>query len=274
MTSSLAIGDFARATHLSIKALRNYHRLGLLEPAEVDELSGYRRYTTDQIPTAQIIRRFRDLDMPLEQIGAVLGAPDLTTRSELIAQHLSRLEAELVKTQSAVASLRSLLEGPSRAPDIRHRHDPAVQAAAIAGPVALDDLGPWFSGAIGELHAALAAQDVAAAGPAGAIIGSEFFADELGEITVYLPVPVPVRPVSRVIQLTIPAQELATIVHSGSHDDIDRSYGALATYVSDRTLAVDGPIRESYLVFRPDTRDETAWRTEIGWPIFDTGPTS
>ena len=75
MTSSFAIGDFARATHLSIKSLRNYHRLGLLEPAEVDEFSGYRRYTTDQIPTAQIIRRFRDLDMPLEQIGAVLSAP-------------------------------------------------------------------------------------------------------------------------------------------------------------------------------------------------------
>ena len=76
------------------------------------------------------------------------------------------------------------------------------------------------------------------------------------------------------IQATIPAQELATIVHEGSHDDIDRSYGALATYVSDRTLAVDGPIRERYLVFRHDTRDEATWRTEIGWPIFDTGRTS
>ncbi len=274
MTSSLAIGDFARATHLSIKALRNYHRLGLLEPAEVDQFSGYRRYATDQIPTAQIIRRFRDLDMPLEQIGAVLRAPDPASRNELIARHLTQLEEELVRTQSAVASLRTLLEGPSRAPDIKHRHDPATDSAVVSGPVAVDDLGPWFQGAIGELHAILAAQDVAAAGPPGAVVASEFFADERGEITVYVPTSAPIRPVGRVIQATIPAQELATIVHEGSHDDIDRSYGALATYVSDRTLAVDGPIRERYLVFRHDTRDEATWRTEIGWPIFDTGRAS
>ena len=70
----------------------------------------------------------------------------------------------------------------------------------------------------------------------------------------------------------MPAVELATIVHTGSHVDIDRSYGALATYVSDRALGVDGPIRERYLVGRLDTADEDAWQTEIGWPIFRTGP--
>ena len=96
MPSSLAIGDFARATHLSVKTLRHYHRLGLLVPAEVDPDSSYRRYSTEQIPTAQVIRRFRDLDMPLEQIGAVLQAPDVDTRNELIAAHLARLEHGLL----------------------------------------------------------------------------------------------------------------------------------------------------------------------------------
>ena len=63
MESSLAIGDFARATHLSIKTLRHYHRIGLLEPADVDPYTGHRRYTTEQIATAQVVRRFRSLDM-------------------------------------------------------------------------------------------------------------------------------------------------------------------------------------------------------------------
>jgi carboxypeptidase Q len=81
MPSLLAIGDFARATHLSVKTLRHYHESGLLEPADVDPQNGYRRYTADQISTAQIIRRFRDLDMPLNDIHAVLTAPDLQTRN-------------------------------------------------------------------------------------------------------------------------------------------------------------------------------------------------
>jgi DNA-binding transcriptional MerR regulator len=270
VTSSLAIGDFSRATHLSVKTLRNYHRLGLLEPAEVDVETGYRRYTSDQIPTAQIIRRFRDLDMPLGEIAAVLKAPDVRTRNDLLAGHLGRLEIELAQTRAAVSSLRSLLQGPPPALDVTHRTEPSIQSAAISSVVDLEDLSTWFQGALGELYATVNAQRIGADGPPGAVIANEFFSDERGEITVFLPAAGSVRPVGRVAPTLLPGTELATIVHRGSHDDVDRSYGALASYVSQRALAVDGPIRERYLVGRHDTPNQTRWRTEIGWPIFDT----
>jgi DNA-binding transcriptional MerR regulator len=270
VTSSLAIGDFSRATHLSVKTLRNYHRLGLLEPARVDVETGYRRYTSDQIPTAQIIRRFRDLDMPLGEIAAVLKAPDVRTRNDLLAEHLGRLENELAQTRGAVSSLRSLLQGPPPALDVAHRTEPSIQSAAISSVVDLEDLGTWFQGALGELYATVDAQRIGADGPPGAVIANEFFSDERGEITVFLPAAGSVRPVGRVAPTLLPGTELATIVHRGSHDDVDRSYGALASYVSQRALAVDGPIRERYLVGRHDTPNQTRWRTEIGWPIFDT----
>jgi DNA-binding transcriptional MerR regulator len=270
VTSSFAIGDFSRATHLSVKTLRNYHRLGLLEPAQVDVETGYRRYTSDQIPTAQIIRRFRDLDMPLGEIAAVLKAPDVRTRNDLLAEHLGRLESELAQTRAAVSSLRSLLQGPPPALDVTHRTEPSIQSAAISSVVDLEDLSTWFQGALGELYATVDAQRIGADGPPGAVIANEFFSDERGEITVFLPAAGSVRPVGRVAPTLLPGTELATIVHRGSHDDVDRSYGALASYVSQRALAVDGPIRERYLVGRHDTPNETRWRTEIGWPIFDT----
>jgi DNA-binding transcriptional MerR regulator len=65
-------------THLSVKALRHNHGLGLLEPAEIDPGSGYRFYEPSQVPIAQVIRRFRDLGMPLEEIKEVLEAPALS----------------------------------------------------------------------------------------------------------------------------------------------------------------------------------------------------
>ena len=86
MHRSLAIGDFSRATLLSIKTLRHYQRIGLLDPAGVDPGTGHRRYTADQIPAAQVIRRLRSLDMPLEEISAVISAADLGTRNDLICQ--------------------------------------------------------------------------------------------------------------------------------------------------------------------------------------------
>ena len=51
----LTIGDFSRMTHLSVKALRHYHDMGVLEPAVIDPFTGYRSYDTSQVPAAQVI---------------------------------------------------------------------------------------------------------------------------------------------------------------------------------------------------------------------------
>src|SRR5260370_42591869 len=99
MSDALTIGDFSLMTHLSIKTLRHYHQDGLLEPAEVDASTGYRYYCVEQIPTAQIIQRFRDLNMPVDEVKAVLAAADLDTRNALIAAHRRRLEDELEQTR-------------------------------------------------------------------------------------------------------------------------------------------------------------------------------
>jgi len=64
--------------------LRHYDEIGLLEPVDLDADTGYRRYATKQIVTAQIIRRFRDLDMPLDDIQTVLEAPDVETRDRVM----------------------------------------------------------------------------------------------------------------------------------------------------------------------------------------------
>jgi DNA-binding transcriptional MerR regulator len=273
MTATLAIGDFSRATHLSVKTLRHYHDIGLLEPVDVDPDTGYRRYAPAQIGVAQVIRRFRDLDMRLEDIHAVLTAPDVETRNQVMAAHLARLEANLTRTQDAVASLRDLLAQPAAAAPIHHRHLPATPAAAITETVDRADALVWYQGALGELRATLAAQFLDPAGPGGGIFANELFADERGEATIFLPCTQAVRPTGRVAPMVVPPVELATIVHLGSHTGIDRAYGTLGAYVTQHALAVDGPIREYYLVGPTDTDDETLWRTEVGWPIFRTRPT-
>jgi DNA-binding transcriptional MerR regulator len=271
MSAGLTIGDFSRATHLSVKTLRHYHQVGLLEPAGVDPETGYRRYATVQIPAAQVIRRFRALDMPLDEIQAVLAAPDLRARDRVIAAHLARMEAGLARTQQAVASLRDLLEHRDAPAPVGHRSAAQTPAAAISEVIGVADALLWYQGALGELRATLAAQGISAEGPPGGTFAAELFADERGRATIFVPCHGQLRPMGRVTPSTIPAAELATIVHRGPHDGIDRAYGTLAAYVTDHELAVDGPVREYYLTGPSDTLDETAWRTEIGWPVFATG---
>jgi DNA-binding transcriptional MerR regulator len=273
MPSSLAIGDFSRATHLTIKTLRHYHRIGLLEPAQVDPATGHRRYGTDQIPTAQVIKRFRSLDMPLEEIHAVIKTPDLAARNDLIAGHLRRLEITLERTQQAAASLRDLLDPPAGAVPvaIERRRVPPTPAAAVSEVIDVRDASAWYQGALGELHAVLAAQKVPPAGPGGATYANDLFSHARGQATVFVPCEMGVRATGRVSALVVPEVELAVAAHDGAHNGIDIAYGSLAAYVTEHALAVEGPIREYYVVGPHETADEDQWRTEIGWPIFHTG---
>jgi DNA-binding transcriptional MerR regulator len=267
---TLTIGEFSAITHLSVKTLRHYHQVGLLEPADVDGQTGYRRYRTEQIPTAQVIRRFRSLNMPIEEVKAVLRTSDHETRNALITAHLNRLEDELVQTQISVASLRSLLESATTSIAVEHRTVPATIAAGIHETVDLEDLLPWYQGALGELYASIAAQDLCPSSPSGGLFSSEIFQHERGDVTVFVPVDNDVRAIGRIASLAIPAAELAVTVHYGSHTDIDVTYGALGTYVTEHALGVDGPVREYYPIDARSTDDATLWRTEIGWPIFRT----
>jgi DNA-binding transcriptional MerR regulator len=271
VTGILTIGEFSRVAHLSVKTLRHYHEVGLLEPVYVHPGTGYRRYTTGQIPTAQVIRRFRSLDMPVEDVKAVLAAPDHEARNALIAAHLSRLEDELAQMQVSVASLRGLLE-PATAPiAVEHRTVPATTAAAVQDVVDLHDLLPWYQGALGELHATVATQGLHPSGPSGGLFSSDLFQYERGEATVFVPLDDTFRPIGRVTSLLVPPAELAVTVHHGSHTDIDVTYGALGAYATEHELAVDGPVREYYPVDARSTDNPAQWRTEIGWPIFETG---
>jgi DNA-binding transcriptional MerR regulator len=281
MATMLTIGDFSRMTHLSVKALRHYHDLGVLEPATIDPFTGYRSYDTSQVGPAQVIRRLRDLGMPLDSIAAVLAAPDLETRNREIAAHLARMERQLEQTQASVAALRALLTGPAERPAIELRTIPAVTALAVRQVVNAADLTEWGSGAFDALSQALAMAGLTTAGPFGALFPGDFFELERGEITAFLPVAsdgagpfgAGLDPAGRVRLLEIPAVEVAVAVHEGAFSEIDRTYGALGGAVAERAIGVPGPIREYYLVSSVDTDDERKHRTEVCWPVFLTGLT-
>ncbi|MEO3757612.1 MerR family transcriptional regulator [Mycobacterium sp. B14F4] len=268
MSTALSIGDFSRMTQLSIKTLRHYHEVGLLEPARIDPASGYRYYAHDQVPTAQVVRRLRELGMPIADVRAVLtSAP--SARNELISGHLQRLESQLAATRSAVESLRAILKRPAQSSGIEHRSVAATPAAAITATVERDDLLPWWQGAVGELRATVTADDaLTPTGAPGALFGFDIFARDHGTATVFIPVDGVVRSVGRVGPVTIPAAELAVILHNGSHDDVDLAYSALGEYATRHEISIEGPLREYYERFSWDTGESEQWVTALCWPIF------
>ena len=273
MTVLVPIGDFSRMTHLSVKALRFYHDQGLLEPARIDPSSGYRFYDPGQVSLAQVIRRFRDLDMPLDQVKAVLQAPDVETRTKEIIAHLSSMETKLAELQMSVSSLRALLEGPATRPEVEFRSIPATRALAVRGTVTVQQAWAWGADVFGEIYGRIEQAGLKPAGPGGALFPAGFFELHQAGLTAFVPldgsVAGSVAEGGRAEMTTIPGVEAAVMLHSGSPADSDQTYGALGTVVAERAIGVEGPIREYYLV--PFTEpDLSRHRTEICWPVFQT----
>lgn len=253
----LTIGEFSKMTYLSVKALRHYHDVGLLEPALIDPVTGYRRYAPSQVATAQAIRRFRDLDMPIDDVRRVLRAGDGAERNQVILAHLERMHRQLEQTRATVTSLQALLsEGPHGAGHVEIRRLPLTRVLAERAVVPFD-CASWLEPALAGLHTAAGAAGLAVAGPDGALYSDEFFEEGTGEVTAFLPVTGDADGVVDLAPTTV-----AVLVHDGPFADLDQAYGALGTVVAGRGIGGTGPIREHYL---------GATTTEVCWPVTPSG---
>ena len=264
-TGLLSIGDFSRMTFLTVKALRHYHDIGLLAPARIDPSSGYRYYRPEQVAPARLIRRLRELDLPVDGVRAVLDAPDDAARDRVIAEHLDRMSRQLRETQEAVDSLRRMLTGEERV-EVGRREEPAELTLAIRGTVDGGSVVSWWIEAFTELHRLLRTSGVARTGPDGAVFPTEFFTDGTAEVTAFVPVAdVPPLP-GRVEVLRRNAASYAVASHDGPMVDLDAAYSAVGRAVTDQALAADGPVVERYLPLG-DEDDLLAHRTEVCWPV-------
>lgn len=108
-----SIGEMARDGGLSVSALRFYDRAGVLVPAWVDPVSGYRWYEPGQLEEAHLLARLRRAGMPLADIRLVLAGwagADTDLVRGLLDAHLRRLELGLSDARSEFSTLRALLD--------------------------------------------------------------------------------------------------------------------------------------------------------------------
>lgn len=268
MAALLSIGEFSRLSQVSVKALRHYHDLDLLPPARIDPDSGYRFYATAQAPTAQLIRRFRDLGMPLEQVKVVLTATDPAVRDEVIAGHLRSMESQLEQTRTAVASLRLLLEGGGSPPlDVTFQTPTGASAVMAGARVAWEEVFAWLPDTLADLRRQLGSDADLRGGPDGALYSAELFESHIGEVIAFIPLKASAGHAGD----RLPEGEgpMAVALHHGPLREVDRTYAALGSFVAEQGLLsrTRTVIRENYLVSGLDTNDEHSLLTEVCWPV-------
>ncbi|MEV6833033.1 MerR family transcriptional regulator [Streptomyces sp. NPDC051133] len=126
-----SIGEMARDSGLSVSALRFYDRAGVLVPAWVDPVSGYRWYGPGQLEEARLLARLRRAGMPLADIRLVLAGwagADTDLVRGLLQAHLRRLERGLSDARGEFSTLRALLD---------HRENPMTSPRTTTARISL-----------------------------------------------------------------------------------------------------------------------------------------
>jgi DNA-binding transcriptional MerR regulator len=102
----LKIGELAKRTGLTVRALHHYDRIGLLKPSSRTE-SGYRCYTAGDVARLQQVLSLRQLGFSLEEVRNCLDRSGFSPL-EVIELHVARLQEQMERQQQLCARLRAI----------------------------------------------------------------------------------------------------------------------------------------------------------------------
>ncbi|MFE7565670.1 MerR family transcriptional regulator [Streptomyces sp. NPDC057539] len=256
----LTIGEFAARSRLSPKALRLYDRLGLLTPARVDAVTGYRWYRRDQVERARLVALLRQLDMPLARIADVVALSGERAADE-VAGYWTEVEERHAVRREVADHIRDRLSGRrTHMYEVKTIDTPEQAVLTERKHVLSDELPRWIPAALDRLGKA--------AGECGGIAGIPFVAyyaavspDSDGPAEACVPVADIAAAeayaaagghtrTGRTTTLRIePAQRLAYVRITKAqvaHPQILSAFEAVEEWITAQGLTVSGPCREIY----------------------------
>lgn len=237
------IGDFSRLARVTIRTLHHYDEAGLLTPAHVDPLTGYRYYTADQLESLQRILLLKDLGFSLDQIrdlsSADVDAASFTQHLEARRTELrTAIEAEQARLRRLDALRSALSDGDASA--VALRDVPAVEVHSRRERVAHlgSDVQQLFETAEAEVASARARAD---ASPF-LIFHDPDYREHDAEVEVCIPV----KPGARIDATTVPAITAGCATYRGPYVQTPLLYRSLVRWIERSGYALAGPLREVY----------------------------
>jgi DNA-binding transcriptional MerR regulator/predicted transcriptional regulator YdeE len=253
----LRIGEFSRLAQVPVPTLRYYDQVGLLKPVTVDPATGYRSYSASQFSRLHRILALKGLGFSLEQIGAVLDeelSPEqmrgmLRLRHAQIGQQIAEMRGQLAEVAARWSQIERE-EWIAPYDVVVKQVAPQLVAAVRAILPSHGAVGALF----GEVYKAIGARASEALGPRPGEAGqtlvlwydNEFKESDVdGAAAFVLRCRVPDCGRMRVHEL--PAATMATTIHQGSYDTINRAHEAVLRWIEASDYRIAGPDREIYL---------------------------
>ncbi len=267
----LRIGDFSKLSRVSIRMLRHYDELGLLQPAQTDTFTGYRYYEEEQLITIGRICSLKEIGFSLTDIRKILeiydDRPQMESFFEARERELLRIQDETARQMMLLETVRKRLrEEQIMKYDVTIKTIPERYAATLHMTIPhYDDEGMVWQVLCEEtepLHMTEAAP---------CLIAVEYLDDEYKEENVELiawkTVKGQYRDTEHVKFKTLPEVTVASTVMKGGYDQIGDAYAAVISWIKENGYESSGPMFNIYHVSPHESQNPEEFITEICYPV-------
>ena len=263
----LQIGEFSRICQVSVKTLHHYDKIGLLVPAEVDQVTGYRYYQAEQIDTMNYIQRLKRYGFTLEEIQQIITLSDEKEISRLLRQQRDKLKREQQEKATILNELQTHISIFERTGDvmtyqkgyqIEIKNSPAMNVLTARAKMSVDEFGKYY----GTLFERVPKDQVTPTGLNGARYFDQEFNPESSDIEVFIGI----REKDKA-DTVMESCECAMTVHHGGYSTLSEAYGAVVNWIMENGYEIAGAPFDLYIKTQFDSLSPEDWETEVYFPI-------
>ncbi|MFT4106456.1 MAG: MerR family transcriptional regulator [Lacrimispora sp.] len=268
----LKIGDFSKLSRISIRMLRHYDEIGILHPAAVDHMTGYRHYSEGQLPLAGRIQALKDLGFGLSVIREILDKyEDAREMEKFLVIKRQEMEDEEQVLHQRIRLLDNAIEwlrkdGNIMGYDVSLKTLPKRYAASVRKviPSYADEGMLW--GILMEETAPLHMQDGSPCYTLAVFHDREYKEQDV-DVEVQKSVVGTYEDTEHVKFKTIPSVEIASAVYKGSYEQVGQVNEAVAKWIQDNGYEFAGLSFLIYHVSPHETQNPDEYVTEVCYPV-------
>jgi effector-binding domain-containing protein len=265
------IGDFARLNRVTVKALRYYDSLGLLQPEKIDSFTGYRYYSASQMPRLNRIVSLKDIGFSLDEIALILNSNMDSKQIQILLElKHSEISDRVRSEQARLDRIEAFIKICKQEAYIM-KYDIVLKEVEPLKVATLRDTIPSYSeqGHLWEeLVEHIEKYGARIVPPCMVIYHNTGYKEESVDAEVVEPIDGDLPDTERIkVKELEGIKEMVCVVHQGSYQTLHMVYNAISKWIEENKYEIVGPQRELYLKGEWITSDPNEYITEIQFPV-------
>ena len=268
----LKIGDFSKLSRISIRMLRHYDEVGLLRPVKTNTFTGYRYYGEDQLLVAGRIASLRDMGFGMAAIANIMQEEDQNRVREVLELHCRELRGQAAEISEKLWCTELQIARLGKDYNMNNHYEVTVKelpARYVASVRSVLESYNYEGRLWHVLMSETKDQNLQPGDPclAFGLYHDYEYKERDVDVEIQMTVSGRYQDTEHVRFKEVPPVLVASAVHHGSYEEINRANVAVMAWIEENGYEMDGQMFSIYHVSPHETQNPDELVTEVCYPV-------